>query len=109
MGEIARREREISGITDRLLSAKPDSIRSKIDSLKATAVSRIRDLRTYLNTDRQMAREYLARHVEAIVMEPDGKAYVASGSWNLLGRHSGGAEGQNRTAYAGLFRAALYR
>jgi hypothetical protein len=43
-------------------------------------------------------------------MEPDGRTYVASGKWNLLAEvRWDGAEGQNRTAYAGLFRAALYR
>jgi hypothetical protein len=42
-------------------------------------------------------------------MQPGERAYGASGSWNLLGAQMEYAEGQNRTAYAGLFRAALYR
>jgi hypothetical protein len=46
-------------------------------------------------------------------VKPDGrKVYQVTSEWELL---NGGlallgcAEGQNRTAYAGLFRAALYR
>jgi hypothetical protein len=42
-------------------------------------------------------------------MTPEGDHYVASGSWDLVGRGSfDGAGGQNRTGYARLFRAALY-
>ena len=110
MSEIAKREREVSEISDRLLSSRPESIRSRIKKLRERALERMRDVRAVLNSDVRTAKTYLARHVEKIVMEPDGKTYVASGSWNLLGDIRWEcAEGQNRTAYAGLFRAALYR
>ena len=110
MGEIAKREREVSEISDRLLSSRPESIRSKVRKLRANALDRMRDVRAVLNSDVQTARAYLAKHIDKIVMEPDGRSYVASGRWNLLGAILWEcAEGQNRTAYAGLFRAALYR
>jgi recombinase-like zinc beta ribbon protein len=110
MSEIADREREVSEISDRLVSARPESVRSKIKNLRDQAMTRIRDLRGYVNTDTQAARVPQAKHIEQIVMEPDGQTYVASGKWNLLAEvRWDGAEGQNRTAYAGLFRAALYR
>ena len=48
-------------------------------------MQRVRDLRQYLDTDTLKARAHLTKHVEKIVMEPSGRAYVASGSWNLLG------------------------
>ena len=38
------------------------------------------------------ARAYLTKHVEKIVMDPEGGVYVASGSWNLLGNDTLGAE-----------------
>ena len=85
MVEITKREQEMSAISDRLLSNKPESIRSKIATLRETALNRIRDLRQYLNADPATARAYLTKHVEKIVMDPDGGMYVASGSWNLLG------------------------
>jgi site-specific DNA recombinase len=108
MAEIAKREREIAEFSDRLLSSNPQSIHSRVQRLRDMAVNRIRDLRLYLNSDTALARAHLAKHVEKIIMQPGKKAYVVSGSWNLLG-HGECAEGQNRTAYAGLFRAALYR
>lgn len=68
------------------------------------------DLREYLSGDGVTARVWPSKHVERIVMQPDGGTYVASENWNLPGEvRWDGAEGQNRTAYAGLFRAALYR
>ncbi len=110
MAEIARREREIAEIGDRLLSSKPSSVRSRIKALRENALARMRELRTYLSGDPMTARTWLTKHVERIVMKPDGEIYIASGNWNLLGvGHMECAEGQNRTAYAGLFRAALYR
>ena len=55
-------------------------------------------------------RAEIAKHVRKITLTPEGTTYVAEGIWNLLGLGSmDGAGGQNRTAYAGLFRAALYR
>jgi hypothetical protein len=52
----------------------------------------------------------LARHIDTITLFPDGKGSAVSykRQWKVLG-YRDGAEGQNRTAYAGLFRAALYR
>jgi site-specific DNA recombinase len=96
MGEISKREREIADISDRLLSSRPDSIRLRVKALREQAMQRIRDLREYLNTDTPKARAYLARHVEKIIMEPTGRAYVASGTWDLLGEvRWDGAEGQS--------------
>jgi site-specific DNA recombinase len=110
MAEIARREREIAEIGERLLSSGPDSVRSRIKKLRENASNRMRELRDALAGNPTMARAYLAKHVDKIVMRPDGELYVASGNWNLLGtRRWEDAEGENRTPYAGLFRAALYQ
>jgi site-specific DNA recombinase len=96
MAEIARREREVSEIADRLLSSEPDSIRMRVKALREQAMQRIRDLRSYLNTDTPKAHAFLAKHVGQITMEPSGGVYIASGRWNLLGvGHMGGAEGQS--------------
>ena len=57
-----------------------------------------------------VVRQELAKHIESITLMPEGKAGEIRyrGNWKLLGDISG-AEGQNRTGYAGLFRAALYQ
>ena len=43
------------------------------------------DLRKCLNSDTVTARAFMLRHVQQIEMHPDGKTYVATGSWDLLG------------------------
>lgn len=96
-GEIAVREQEISQIGERLLSSDPDSIRSRVKALRGKALARMQNLRECLNGDPMAARAYLTQHLsDKIEMAPDGKCYVASGNWNLLGAiRWGGAEGQS--------------
>jgi hypothetical protein len=58
-------------------------------------------------------RMALAKHINAITVGPDNAGSIAyKGEFKLLGDERvswDGAEGQNRTGYAGLFRAALYQ
>jgi hypothetical protein len=69
----------------------------------------MKDLAGLLNGDAPRARAEVAKHITAITMTPEEEHYIASGSWDLLGRgRIDGAGGQNRTGYARLFRAALY-
>jgi hypothetical protein len=85
MGEITKREHEVSDISDRLLSSRPDSIRLRVKALRDGAMQQIIDLRSYLNTDPIRARAFLTKQIEKITMEPTGRAYIASGRWSLLG------------------------
>lgn len=96
MAEISKREREIAEIGDRLLSSGPNSVRFKIKRLRENARRRMEDLRETLNGDPVVARAQLAKHVEKIAMRPNGRFYIASGNWNLLGEGRwDGAEGQS--------------
>ena len=79
--------------------------------------SSFKDVRKLLSVEPATANATIARHMPKIVLKaiakPDGsKADQVTSEWELLEGGSAlldGAEGQNRTAYAGLFRAALYR
>ena len=73
-------------------------------------LAEMKNLREVLNADAARVRAKLANHIEKITLKPNGECYLASGTWNFVGRGSiGGAGGQNRTGYARLFRAALYQ
>jgi site-specific DNA recombinase len=110
MAAIAEREREISEITNRTISSDADSIKARVSGMRTAAKAKLRDLRGLLGRDATVARAALLKHVSEIKMEANGKSYVASGNWNLLGTLPiDGAGGQNRTGYARLFRAALYQ
>ena len=115
--EIVDREREIQSINSQVLAAKPESVKTKIEDTRKFVESSLKDIRKLLGSDPATAKATLARHMPSIILKPhskpDGrKVYQVTSEWELL---DGGlallecAEGQNRTAYAGLFRAALYR
>ena len=87
--EIAIREKEISAITDRLLSAAPDSIQTKIDEMARFVGDGIERLAEALNENSPLAKQELHSHLSAIRMLPtedgEGWYYVAEGTWDLLG------------------------
>jgi hypothetical protein len=98
MAKTAWCEKGTRHISERLLSSGTDSVRFRIKKLRENALRRMTDVRQTLNGDPATARAYLAKHVEKIVMEPDGGVYVATGNGNLLGvGRWDGAEGANCT------------
>jgi hypothetical protein len=116
MAAIAERDQELRRITDRLLEPRPGSVRIQIEQLRTFAVSRIADLRKLLSHPGSVvqARAMLAEQFGKITLAPTNYngclTYAAKGKVDLFaGSRVECAEGQNRTAYAGLFRAALYR
>jgi hypothetical protein len=113
MSEIARCEAEIESITARLIDARPGSVQERLKDIRKFVGSRLSDLRELLNSDVLTARTELMKHVQAITIHPEARGWRATGNWDLLGSgrivRMDGAGGQSRTAYAGLFRAALYR
>jgi site-specific DNA recombinase len=85
--EIGRKEAELQGIADRLLSATPASIDSQIAEIRSFVRSGMSDLRLLLRKDTALARAELLKHSREIIMRPDLKRrfYVADGTWDLLG------------------------
>lgn len=106
--QIATREAELKGITNKLLSTSPDSVESRLQDIRRFVDRGIGDLRTLLNRDRVLAKAELQSHLSEIRMSPAERReewhYVAEGNWNLLGTgpnapalvlaHSDGCGGQ---------------
>jgi hypothetical protein len=104
------REREIVGLTAKLLEARPDSLQTRIRDIRTYVLAEMRNVREVLNADATRVKAKLASHIEKIILKPSGECYLASGTWDFVERGSiDGAGGQNRTGYARLFRAALYQ
>jgi site-specific DNA recombinase len=111
---ITEREAEISALTAKAIGCGKNSVHSQIRNLRKFVEANLGDLRALLsaNENAMTTRMELAKHVKEIVLLPgDGSEIKYRGKWDLLGDGGSmdGAEGQNRTGYAGLFRAALYR
>jgi site-specific DNA recombinase len=93
---LVTRERQIGDITTKLLEARPDSLHSKLRNIRSFVTFSMQNLRAILNSDVAHVRAELAKHIERITLTPTGEAYIASGTWNFVGRGSiGGAGGQN--------------
>jgi len=87
--EIGRKEAELHAISDRLLSATPESIESRVSEIRTYVIRGLKDLRALLRKDAALARTELLKHSGEIAMIPhraDGRRfYVAEGKWDLLG------------------------
>jgi site-specific DNA recombinase len=110
---ITSREAELASITAKTLGKKKGSVHEQVVGLRKFVKEGMQGIRALLASKHAnpfAVRQELARHIDTITLSPNGKGDAVSykGRFKLLGDIYG-AEGQNRTAYAGLFRAALYR
>jgi len=87
--EMARKEAELQGITDRLLSGGPESIEARITEIRTSVLTGLDNLRDLLRKDTALARTELLKHSSEITMTPHRdvrhRFYVAEGNWDLLG------------------------
>jgi hypothetical protein len=84
------------------------SIRATESATTRFVVFRMRNLRAILNSDVAYARAELAKHIEKITLTPNGESYIASGTWNFVGRGSiSGAGGPVCTTRATEFSFSL--
>jgi hypothetical protein len=69
------------GPLDAINSSKPESVRSKIRSLRDDVAKRIQDIRECMNGDAGTVRAFLSKHIQRIEMDASGGThYVASGN-----------------------------
>ena len=104
---------ETSAIQTRALGREKGSVHKQVSGLRKFVkeeLGKTRKLIAGKYGNPAAVRAEPAWHIEAITLLPEGEGGQIryKGSWKLLG-DTDGAEGQNRTGYAGLFRAALYR
>jgi hypothetical protein len=110
LAELEKRERRMEEISEELLATDGRGLDARLKEIESFALSGLGDIQGRLAGEIPRAKAELAKHCTEITLTPEGRSYKLSGEWNLLGDvRSDGAGGQNRTGYARLFRAALYR
>lgn len=58
--------------------------------LLISSAARLKELRLVLNSQPRIAQAEIAKHVEKITLTPEGRTYIASGTWNVLGAENHG-------------------
>jgi hypothetical protein len=69
----------------RISSVQPEAVRLRARDTRKFVEVRLRDLRKLLNGEPRIARAAIGKHVQKITMTPEGRTYIASGSWDSLG------------------------
>jgi hypothetical protein len=89
MAAITDREREVSEITERVISSGEDSIKTRIAAMRTAAKSKLKNLRSLLSGDVTVARTALLNQVDRIQMGPTEKSTLRRGIGISLGSYLG--------------------
>ncbi len=81
-------ERKLETVAGRIVSSQPEAVRSCIRDTRRFIEVRQRVLCKLLNSEPRIARAAIGKHVQKITLTPEGRAFIASGSWDLLGEGS---------------------
>jgi hypothetical protein len=80
LGEV----NELEVVKRKLAGVNPRSVQYEMSEARFVE-SRLRKLSSVLSAEPVVARAEIARHVRKITLSPEGRVFVASGTWNLIG------------------------
>jgi hypothetical protein len=72
-------------LAQKLASSDPSKVRLQLRDMRKFVEARLKSLRSMLTGEARLVRAEIAKHVQKITLTPEGRAYVASGGWDLLG------------------------
>jgi site-specific DNA recombinase len=78
-------ETEHRELTEKLAGSEPRGVRLQLRDTRRFVEARLRNLQSMWTGEARLVRAEIAKHVEKITLTPEGRTYVASGTWDLLG------------------------
>ena len=78
-------ETEHCELTQKLASSEPGAVRLQLRDTRRFVEARLKNLQSLWTGEARLVRAEVAKHVEKITLTPEGRTYIASGTWNLLG------------------------
>ena len=82
LGEL---EQELVDTKARIAYSEPHAVRLRLQDTRRFVETRLEHLQSMLRGEPRIARAEIAKHVKKITLTPEGRMYIASGAWNLLG------------------------
>jgi site-specific DNA recombinase len=83
--QLADLETQHQELTGKLAGLEPRALRLQLRDTRRFVESRLQALQSMLTREPRLARAEIAKHVHKITLTPEGRTYVASGTWDLLG------------------------
>ena len=83
--QLTELETQHHELKERLASLEPRAVRLQLRDTRRFVEARLKNLRSMLTGEPRLARAEIAKHVRRIILTPEGRTYVASGTWDLLG------------------------
>jgi site-specific DNA recombinase len=85
MADLALLEGQLAEIRRVAAASRPEAFSRHMRDTRRFVESRLRDLRTLFASEVVTIRAEIAKHVQKITLTPEGRTYIASGTWDLLG------------------------
>jgi len=85
MEKLSELEQELAEVNAKVTLNEPFGVRSRLTDARRYAEARIKQLQLLLTGETRLARPEIAKHVQKITLTPEGRTYVASGNWDVLG------------------------
>ena len=83
--DLARLEEQLANTRRTGMAAEPAALDRRMRETRGFVESRLKDLRTLFCAEAVTIRAEIAKHVREITLTPEGRTYIASGTWDLLG------------------------
>ena len=90
MEKLSELEQEVADTKAKIASCEPREIRLRLKDARRFAEARLGELQLVLSREPRIARAEIAKHVQKIMLTPEGRTYIASGTWDVLGAENHG-------------------
>jgi hypothetical protein len=83
--EVVELETQHRDLTEKLAASEPRAMRLRLRDTRRFVELRLQSLQSMFGGEPRLVRAAIAQHVQKITLTPEGRTYIASGTWNLLG------------------------
>lgn len=83
--ELRDLERQLADLREFAAASQPETFQLRMREMRKFVETRLRDLQALFGAEAVTIRAEIAKHVQKITLTPEGRTYVVSGTWDLLG------------------------